>query len=105
MKVAWTDQAYERLAEIHDFIARDSEEAADRLVDKVIQRGDRLADFPQKGRVVPELPGLGLRELIEGNYRIVYRLVKSKVEILTVFEGHLLFPIEDIQSGDELGSV
>lgn len=101
MKVVWTDQAYERLVEIRDFIARDSEEAAGRLIDEVIQRGDGPADFPRKGRVVPELPGVGLRELIEGNYRIVYRLVKSKVEILTVFEGHLPFPVKDIQSGEE----
>jgi plasmid stabilization system protein ParE len=31
-----------------------------------------------------------IRELIHGNYRIVYKLAGSEVHILTVFEGHML---------------
>lgn len=96
MKVVWAHQAYLRLSEIHEFIARDSQEAADQWADKILDRGDGLADFPAKGRAVPELPGSGLRELIAGNYRIVYRVAKTKIEVLTVFEGHMGFPVEDL---------
>jgi plasmid stabilization system protein ParE len=44
--------------------------------------------------MVPDVPGRELRELIEGNYRIVYRLNESTVEILTVFEAHKSFQID-----------
>jgi toxin ParE1/3/4 len=44
------------------------------------------------GRTVPELPESKLRELVEGNYRIVYRVRRKTVEILTVFESHRQLP-------------
>ena len=40
MKVVWTERAWERLTEIEAFVARDHPEAAVRLVDKLIARGD-----------------------------------------------------------------
>jgi plasmid stabilization system protein ParE len=41
--------------------------------------------MPETGRIVPELENNEIRELIEGNYRIVYRVkAKDYVEILTV---------------------
>ncbi len=40
--------------------------------------------------MVPDLSRIELRELIEGNYLIVYRLLDSSIIILTVFEGHKL---------------
>lgn len=48
------------------------------------------------GRAVPELPESELRELVEGNYRIVYRVRGKRVQVLTVFEGHCRFPADDL---------
>jgi plasmid stabilization system protein ParE len=48
------------------------------------------------GRMVPELPGTGVREIIEGRYRIVYRVQPKAVQVLAVFEGHRQFPSGDI---------
>jgi plasmid stabilization system protein ParE len=45
---------------------------------------------------VPELPGSALREVIEGNYRVVYRVREPMIEIVTVFEGHRQFPVTDV---------
>jgi hypothetical protein len=39
-----------------------------------------------------------IRELIEGNYRIVYQLFEDRLVALTVFEGHLLLPREKVNS-------
>ncbi|MFC1654531.1 type II toxin-antitoxin system RelE/ParE family toxin [Myxococcota bacterium] len=99
MKVVWTEQAFLRLAEIEDFIARDNPPAAVKLVSSLIEKAEALTKFPQMGRQVPDVPGSDLRELIEGNYRIVYRVRKKIVEIITVFEAHRLLPEEDL--GDE----
>jgi len=96
MKVAWAQEAQERLQEIEDFISRNSPEMAVRLIEKLLERGDRLASFPRAGRRVPELDSQDIREVIEGNYRIVYRLKPSRIEVLTVFEGHRQFPMEDV---------
>ena len=96
MKVVWTEQALRRLTEIQDFIARPNREAAARLVHRIAERGEGLSKFPEMGRMVPELPGTGLREIIEGRYRIVYRIQAKGIQIVTVFEGHRQFPAEDV---------
>ena len=96
MKVTWTEQAWERLLEIERFVACDDPRAAARLVDKLIDRGDALAEFPERGRRLPEIPESGLRELIVDNYRIVYRRSKKAVEVVTVFEGHRLLRPDEL---------
>ncbi len=96
MKVVWTQQAFLRLADIYDFIAADSAESAEHLVDRLEQRAENLVRFPESGRRIPELPASELQEVIEGNYRLVYRVGRERIEIVTVFEGHMLLPVEDI---------
>ena len=98
MKVVWTEQAFLRLAEIEDFIARDNPPAAVTLTTRLIEKAEALAGFPQMGRQVFEIPGSDLRELIDGNYRIVYRIRKN-IEIITVFEAHRLLPEDDLIEG------
>jgi len=90
MKVVWTERAWRQLIEIEAFVAGDHPEAAVRLIDKLIARGDALGRNPDRGRKLPEIPGSGLRELIVDSYRIVYRRTPHTVEVLTVFEGHRL---------------
>jgi plasmid stabilization system protein ParE len=100
MKVVWTEQAWGRLLEIEQFIGRDDPKAAARLVDKLIDRGDGLADHPMQGRRLPELPESGLRELIVGNYRIVDRRTSNAVEVLTVFEGRRLLRLKELANDE-----
>ena len=100
MRVVWTRQAFERLAEIEDFIARDNPRAAKHHTERLIARTESLAVHAQLGRIVPELPGGTLRELVEGHYRIVYRVHGDIVEVLTVFESHHLLPKEDLPTTD-----
>lgn len=96
MRLVWTDQAFERLEMIEGFVAKDSPAAALELVDAILAAGGRLPSFPLSGRVVPELARSSIRELLIGNYRIVYRVNANSVEILTVFEGHMQLPMEEI---------
>jgi toxin ParE1/3/4 len=90
MKVIWTEQALQDLTEIEGYIAQDDPAMAVVFVDKLIRRTDILCEQSNAGRVVPEVPGRELRELIEGHYRIVYRTNDGTIEILTVFESHKL---------------
>lgn len=85
--VRWTPQAADDLESLALFIAADSPHYASLLVMDVLASVERLQDFPQSGRIVPELSAPDIRELILGNYRVVYRIRTDVVEILTVWHG------------------
>jgi toxin ParE1/3/4 len=88
--VRWTQRARDDLRDIHDFIARDSPRAAEALVERLLTATERLAAFPESGRVVPEFPALGYREIIVSSYRVLYRLADNIVWITAVFHGRRL---------------
>ncbi|MBV5350230.1 type II toxin-antitoxin system RelE/ParE family toxin [bacterium] len=98
MSLHWTAESLERLAEIEDFIARDSPERAVRFIELIIDHAtELLPNNPQAGRVVPEIARPDIRELIFKGYRIVYQVKPDKIEILSVFEGHRLLRGSDLQ--------
>ncbi len=74
VKVLWTELALTDLKSIHEYISKDSKSYADKFIDKIIGRVDQLEAFPKSGRKVPEFDSEIIRELIEGNYRIVYKI-------------------------------
>jgi len=90
-EVKWTEQALDDLQAITEFIARDSVEYASLFTTDVLDAVDRIAVFPEIGRVVPEVENPDIREVILGNYRIVYRLRGHTVEILTLYHSARLF--------------
>lgn len=97
MKVIWSRQSLERLSEIEEFIARDSLERAVRFVDCLIERGESVSRNPQIGRIVPEISNPSIREIIAKKYRIIYRVQEDTIEILTVFEGHMLLRLDELK--------
>jgi addiction module RelE/StbE family toxin len=92
--VRWTQRARDDLRDIHDFIARDSPRAAEALVERLLTATERLAVFPESGRVVPEFPALGYREIIVSSYRVLYRLADNTVWITAVVHGRRLLRSE-----------
>jgi toxin ParE1/3/4 len=93
VKVVWTDYSEQTVADIIGPIASDNPSAATRLFNKFRERVKYLETFPGSGRKVPEYDIDSIKELIEGNYRIVYRyLGKDLVEVLIVWESHRLLP-------------
>ena len=53
----------------------------------VLSTVQRLADFPNSGKIVSELNKPDIREILFGNYRIIYRVKNDLIEILTVYHG------------------
>ena len=88
MKVALTRGALQDLIDIGRFVASDDPAAARRLTARLKTRANRAARFPYAGRIVPEFEREDIREFVEGNYRIVYRVLRRHIHVLTVFEGH-----------------
>ncbi len=60
------------------------------FVQKIFQSVRRLTTFPESGRKVPEIGRNEIREIIVGNYRIIYRSQKQVIEILTVYHSSKL---------------
>ncbi len=92
MNVVWTDTAIAHLADIYEYVARDSERYALRMVDRITARTQQLASFPQSGETVPEYDLPTVRELMEGPYRIIYRTRPDLVEVLAVIHGARVLP-------------
>ena len=85
VKVKWTDFALENLIAIGDYIEKDSYFYAQRVVNSLFISVDILEQHPLAGRVVPEFNNRNIRELIRGNYRIVYKLVSDiNIDIITI---------------------
>jgi len=93
-QVRWTPQAAGDLDAIAEFIAADSPHYAALFVIRVLETAERLGEFPSSGRVVPEIGDAAVREIILGNYRLVYRLRGETAEILTVYHGARLLDPE-----------
>ena len=96
MKVSWSPLAIDRVSEIAEYIARDNPEAARSWVDNVFEKVAGLKSHPESGRVLPEVNNGAIRELIYGNYRIVYRVEDKRVSILTVRHGKQILPVDEM---------
>ena len=84
MKVEWTESALEQLWAIHEYIAQNSPEYAQRVVDRLTRRTQQIRNFPLSGRMVPEHDRPQLREIIEGQYRIIYYIKPDQIDVIAV---------------------
>ena len=100
MKLFWTETAKQDLLSIKRYIEIDNPIAAKKWIRRLREGARNALHAPLAGRAVPELSREDIRELIEGNYRIVYQVFADRLVILTVFEGHQLFPKEKLGTSD-----
>ena len=88
-QVVWSEPARLDILGIVDYIASDSPLNAERILDRLEVRAATLDQFPERGRVVPELHQEGIttiRELIERPWRIVYEFDGKIVSVIGVFD-------------------
>ncbi len=97
MEVEWSPLSIQRVIELADYIALDKPEVATQWASDIFDYTEKLKEHPKLGRIVPEINDEDFRELIEGNYRIVYWLGTSKISILTVCHGRQLLPIDEVK--------
>lgn len=83
-EVIWTEPALQELHAIAEYIGLDNPAAASRLVEEVFDKIDRLEDFPQSGRTLPELPDSVYREVVVPPCRIFYREDEKQVLVICV---------------------
>ncbi len=94
MKTGWTKRAELELQQIMNYIAEDDPVAAYDWCERLVRRADAVAAMKMSGRVVPELRREDIREIIVGNYRVIYRVTPNGIEVTTVIEGHKQLPAD-----------
>ena len=96
MNVIWTELAVEKLEEYSDYIALDKPSAALKWAEKIQKSVNNLKKIPQMGREIPEIKRADIREIVEGNYRIIYRIEPQRIAILTIRHSKQLLNKSDI---------
>ena len=85
--ILWTVGARGDLREIIEYIGRDSPTYAVATAERILDAAERLRRYPKLGRIAPEYGDESIRELLVGNYRVVYRLRRQRVGIVAVVHG------------------
>lgn len=91
MKLRWSRRAILRLVSIHDYIAKDSPDAAARVAGVIADAAVRLEQFPLSGR---EGRIQGTRELVIPGlpYILPYRIVGDEIQIASVIHTSRKWP-------------
>lgn len=97
MKIFWSPLAVERLEDIFEYIAKDDSSAASKMIGRIFKRIETLSKFPERGRKVPEANREEIREIFEGEYRIIYRVDSKSINILTIRNFRQLVPDKDLK--------
>ena len=85
--VEWSLPAKRDLKHIFDYIARDSIYYAKNVTQNIVAKTETLFEFPEIGRVVPEIGDANIRELFVYSYRLIYEIVPDGIEILALIHG------------------
>ena len=100
MIVVYTAKSHADLDRIWQFIAPDSPGRAMTFVRELVQRCERLTDFPYRFPLLRRYEHTGIRRLRHGEYLIFYRVSETQIDILHVIHGAqdyetILFPSDE----------
>lgn len=94
-RLNWTELSINDLNNIAEFISKDSVKYAVIQIKRIRERARLIKTQPFAGRIVPETNNDSIRELILGNYRIIYKIIsEERIDILTVHHSAKLLRIE-----------
>jgi plasmid stabilization system protein ParE len=86
-RVVWAYPARADLRAALEYLAEESHQSASKLFEEVEAAGVSLEEFPERGRIVPELKLQDRREIFVQKYRLVYRLERDQITILRLIHG------------------
>jgi plasmid stabilization system protein ParE len=82
VEVIWTQNATDEIVRIAEYLERYSEYYASMIVKRLYEKVAVLKQFPILGRVISEMQEDQYRELIEGNYRIMYEILDEEIILI-----------------------
>lgn len=88
--LAWSPEAVEDIESIAAFIERDSPWYARAVASKIVETAESIPEYPELGRVVPEIGDAVIRERLIYSYRIIYRIEAERILVAAVIHGSRL---------------
>src|SRR3972149_2232018 len=85
--LVWSPEAVEDIDAIAVYIERDSPWYARAVASKIVETAESIPEYPELGRMVPEIDDPAIRERLVHRYRLVYRLDEARVLIVAVIHG------------------
>jgi len=95
VKVVWTTQAKQDLKAIYDYIAYDSEYYASEVIDAILKTEHRIDEYPTSGGIVRERMRKDIRQVKRYSYRIIYKILPTRIDVLTVVHESRNLALED----------
>jgi len=92
MEVIFTERFLSRVEEFTEYIALDYVPTAIKWAEDVFKHCEQLSIQPESGRLVPEFNRPEIKELIHGNYRLVYELKSNRIDMLTIWHTRQSLP-------------
>ena len=86
-RLIWSPRAADDLEGICEYIAKDSPQYAKTVATLVVNTVEAIPRFPKAGRIVPELQSTNIRERIVGRFRVIYRVKRNSIEVVTIIHG------------------
>ena len=85
--IGWSPEALDDVERIAEYIGKDSPTHAAGMVKRLFAAVEDLELFPRMGRAIPEVDDPAYRDLIVGQYRLIYRLDGDQVLVIGVVHG------------------
>jgi toxin ParE1/3/4 len=89
-RLGWSPEAIEDIEAIASYIERDSPWYARAVAARIVETAETIPDFPEIGRIVPEIGNSSIRERFVYSYRIIYRIETQRILIAAVIHGSRL---------------
>ncbi|MBC7652776.1 MAG: type II toxin-antitoxin system RelE/ParE family toxin [Deinococcales bacterium] len=103
VSIIWTERAKFRMNEIYDFIAKDSEYYAEKLIKDIYYSTEKLITYPEIGSILHNYPELNIRRILFKKYKVIYLFQDETIYIITVLHQAQLvkLTIKDIKKSLE----
>ncbi|HQU47174.1 MAG TPA: type II toxin-antitoxin system RelE/ParE family toxin [Pirellulales bacterium] len=92
MNLRWTQSALSDLEALEAYISRHSTRYARGMVERIFDHAGLLENHPLLGAVAPEYSDESIRELLEKPYRIIYRVLPDRIDVLAVIHAARTMP-------------
>src|ERR1041384_5018173 len=85
--LVWSPEAVEDIEAIAAYIERDSPWYARAVTSKIVETAESIPEYPELGRMVPEIDDPAIRERLVHRYRVIYRLDDARALVVAVIHG------------------
>jgi toxin ParE1/3/4 len=96
LKIIWSPLAIQKISEYADIIALDKPMVVKKWTEEIFDSVQRVSDLPYSGKLVPEIKRDEIREVFNGNYRIIYKISSDAIHVLTVRHRRQLLDEKDL---------